>query len=91
MAVRATYNGGILESSGIGVGAIPTYYFFSPMGLCTQGFLYAPGDIWWNNDPYITEDAVWANAEEDQAASWSDAEEVQSVVWAECECLPGCD
>ena len=38
MAFRATYNGGILESKGIGVGCIPTYYFFSGLALLSQGF-----------------------------------------------------
>lgn len=91
MAVRASYNGGILESSGIGVGTVPTYYFFSPMALCTQGFLYAPGDIWWNNDAWITVEASWTDSSEEQTVTWTDAEETLNVVWDECECTPGCD
>ena len=91
MAFRATYNGGILESKGIGVGYIPTYYFFSGLALLSQGFFFDPGDIWWNNDPYITVSSVWTLDSQTQSVTWADANEIQSVIWAECDCGPVCD
>lgn len=57
--VRATYNGSELMTDGLVGSMSPNYFFFSPLGIVTYGFIYGVADIWFNVDPSIIYPAVW--------------------------------
>ncbi len=40
------------------------YWYFSPLGLLTQGFIYGLGDIWFDLDPGTIQQVTWTDVDD---------------------------